>query len=172
MRKIVQIMWSDMQFHTVEEAKALGLGGRVHNVLPDGRYKDVKDAYKEYSARHVLLLDAPINIHFDYAFNPSLDGDARFIIPTAPEGWELDEGSGTFRNLYQEREQERMALYTRLDGETVNLLRKLNLGLEKNNDVKLRLKELHDYHEAVRSTQGQKDYPHFVQYPEYPERKS
>ncbi len=47
-------------------------------------------------APDIVFVEAPDNVREGWGFDASLEGDARFIRPVPPEGWEYDEETGTF----------------------------------------------------------------------------
>jgi len=139
------------------------LNSRIHLIFPDGQYKNAAQARKFYH-KSIQLEDAPLWVQIDYPYDGSKSGDDRYTRPTVPEGWRLDEESGTLYNPSVTRESERTAIYAELDGESINLIRKITLGIDTAASKK-RLQEIHDYHEAVRKTQDAKGYPDYVEYP-------
>lgn len=60
-------------------------------------YKSVEEA-KQYYAPDIEFVEAPDFVFENWGYNPDAEGDARFIKPTPPEGWEYDENTGTFYN--------------------------------------------------------------------------
>lgn len=42
------------------------------------------------------FVEAPDYVHEGWGYDASLDGDERFIRPSAPDGWIYDETTGTF----------------------------------------------------------------------------
>lgn len=44
----------------------------------------------------LVFVDAPDFVAEGWGYDASADGDARFIRPTAPEGWLYDDATGTF----------------------------------------------------------------------------
>ena len=44
----------------------------------------------------VLFVEAPDYVFEGWGFDPTKEGDERFIKPTPPEGWFYDEATGTF----------------------------------------------------------------------------
>ena len=44
----------------------------------------------------MIFADAPDYVYEGWGFDDTLEGDARFIQPTPPEGWLYDPASGTF----------------------------------------------------------------------------
>lgn len=51
---------------------------------------------RERFAPDIIFVEAPDNVREGWGFDASLEGDARFIRPVPPEGWEYDEETGTF----------------------------------------------------------------------------
>lgn len=43
-----------------------------------------------------LFVEAPDNVFEGWGYDPTKEGDERFIQPTPPEGWLYDEATGTF----------------------------------------------------------------------------
>lgn len=54
------------------------------------------DEARERFAPDIVFVEAPDNVREGWGFDASLEGDARFIRPTPPEGWEYDDETGTF----------------------------------------------------------------------------
>ena len=67
-------------------------------------YSSVEVARSKYPAT-VQIVEAPDYVFEGWGFNPNENGDDRFIRPTAPEGWEYDEATGTFREKDYEKKQ-------------------------------------------------------------------
>ncbi len=44
----------------------------------------------------VLFVEAPDNVFEGWGYDPTAEGDARFIQPTPPDGWLYDAETGTF----------------------------------------------------------------------------
>lgn len=44
----------------------------------------------------IKFVEAPDYVREGWGFNPSAEGDARFIEPTPPSGWRYDRDTGTF----------------------------------------------------------------------------
>lgn len=44
----------------------------------------------------MVFVDAPDYVFESWGFDETKEGDARFIKPTPPEGWEYDDATGTF----------------------------------------------------------------------------
>jgi hypothetical protein len=51
---------------------------------------------QERFAPNIVFVKAPDNVREGWGFDASLEGDARFIRPTPPDGWEYDDETGTF----------------------------------------------------------------------------
>lgn len=70
------------------------LGGFCHwdasNVLSS------LDEAAERFAPDIVFVEAPDNVREGWGYDASLDGDARFIKPVPPDGWEYDDETGTF----------------------------------------------------------------------------
>ncbi len=43
-----------------------------------------------------IFVEAPDNVFEGWGFDPTAEGDARFIQPTPPDGWLYDAETGTF----------------------------------------------------------------------------
>ncbi len=54
------------------------------------------DEAAERFAPDIVFVEAPDNVREGWGFDDSLDGDARFLRPVPPEGWEYDDDTGTF----------------------------------------------------------------------------
>ena len=64
------------------------------------RYRSAAEASKHYTP-DILFVDAPDYVFQGWGYNPTAEGDARFIQPTPPDGWKYDPETGTF---YRENE--------------------------------------------------------------------
>lgn len=60
-------------------------------------YSSIEVARSKYPAT-TQIVEAPDYVFEGWGFNPNEEGDNRFIKPTAPEGWEYDDTTGTFYN--------------------------------------------------------------------------
>lgn len=60
--------------------------------------RDVPDLNwaKEHYASNIVFVEAPDYVFEGWSFDETLEGDARFVVPTAPEGWHYDIDLGTF----------------------------------------------------------------------------
>lgn len=54
------------------------------------------ESARQFYAPDIIFEDAPDYVFEGWGFDESQEGDARFIKPEPPEGWEYDEGTGTF----------------------------------------------------------------------------
>lgn len=61
-------------------------------------YPNAEEAAKHYSP-DTHFVDAPDYVFESWGFDEAKEGDERFIRPEAPEGWEYDEDTGTFRPI-------------------------------------------------------------------------
>lgn len=50
----------------------------------------------EKFAPDIVIVEAPDYVRAGWGFDASLDGDARFLPPVPPAGWEYDTETGTF----------------------------------------------------------------------------
>lgn len=72
-------------------------------------YNSLEETKGKYPA-DVVFVEAPDYVFESWGYDENQDGEARFIKPTAPEGWVYDESNGTFYNpvlLAFQKEQER-----------------------------------------------------------------
>lgn len=58
-------------------------------------YRNAAEAAKHYTPDD-LFVDAPDYVFEGWGYDETQEGDARFIQPTPPEGWEYDPDTGTF----------------------------------------------------------------------------
>ena len=63
-------------------------------------YSSAAAARKKYPPS-LLIVEAPDYVFEGWGYDPSQEGDARFLPPIPPEGWLYDENTGTF---YQDGE--------------------------------------------------------------------
>ena len=77
-------------------------------------YSSVEVARSKYPAT-VQIVEAPDYVFEGWGFNPNENGDDRFIRPTAPEGWEYDEATGTFREKNYEQHQKIREIQAQID---------------------------------------------------------
>lgn len=62
-------------------------------------YADVSymtENIRKAAAQSIEVVSAPDNIFPGWGYDEDASGDARFIKPTAPEGWIYDDSTGTF----------------------------------------------------------------------------
>lgn len=55
----------------------------------------LEDAAARFSPE-IVIVEAPDYVREGWAYDSTADGDARFIRPTPPDGWEYDDETGTF----------------------------------------------------------------------------
>lgn len=94
--------------------------------------------------------EAPDYVFEGWGFNPNENGDARFIRPTTPEGWEYDEATGTFYNpslAIQNEIGEANAQLTASDYKVIKCYEYSLVGLEMPYDIE----ELHAERESLRA---------------------
>ena len=77
-------------------------------------YSSVEVARSKYPST-VQIVEAPDYVFEGWGFNPNEIGDNRFIKPTAPEGWEYDDATGTFYDPNFEKKQKIGQLQAELD---------------------------------------------------------
>lgn len=58
-------------------------------------YPNAGEAARHYSP-DTLWVDAPDYVFDGWGYDETAEGDARFIQPTPPDGWEYDDATGTF----------------------------------------------------------------------------
>lgn len=61
-------------------------------------YPNAEEAAKHY-APNTVWVDAPDYVFESWGYDETAEGDARFIKPTPPDGWEYDDATGTFYPL-------------------------------------------------------------------------
>lgn len=71
-------------------------------------YKSVEDAAKEF-APGTVFVEAPDYVFEGWGYNDAKKGDKRFLKPTAPEGFDYDETTGTFYRLKTGKEKREVA---------------------------------------------------------------
>lgn len=54
------------------------------------------DEVRERFAPDIVFVEAPDNVREGWGFDGTLEGDARFLRPVPPDGWEYDDETGTF----------------------------------------------------------------------------
>lgn len=57
-------------------------------------------------ASDIIFVEAPDYVFEGWGYDDTVEGDARFIKPTAPDGWAYDDATGTFYPLNPEPEPE------------------------------------------------------------------
>lgn len=141
------------------------LNQRVHREYP--QFDTVAEAYEVYS-KDLLFVEAPDIVFEGYGFDPTAQGDARFIRPALSEGWEYDENNCPW-NPEETRSTERTRLHAATTNDTMQALRKIREG-DTAIDWSAWLDELDAYNVAIEKTKEQADYPLRVVYPEYPKK--
>ena len=143
--------------------------GQVYHDL-SYKYSSAVEASKFYSSE-ILIVDAPNYVFPGWGYNPSLDGDNKFIKPTVPEDMKYDEQTGTVWNPLEYRRSERISKHAETSNDTLEALRKLREG-DQSYDWQAWLDKLDAYNKAIEDTQLQETYPDKVVYPEYPQREN
>lgn len=138
-------------------------------------YQDVSSLYEsaieasKYYDNTIEFIDTPNYVFPGWGYNPSLEGDNRFIKPSVPDGMIYDDETGTVFNLTQMRHDERVTKHAETSNDTLQALRKLREG-DQSYDWQTWLDKLDAYNKAIEDTQLQETYPNKVMYPEYPQR--
>lgn len=133
-----------------------------------GMYENAEEASKHY-APNIVFVDAPNWVFPGFGFDPSKNGDDRFIEPTTDTpGWVYD-GNGTFWNPEQTRINERRDKHAETTNDTMQALRKIREG-DTSYDWSAWLDRLDAYNVAIEKTKEQEGYPLKVIYPKYPSR--
>lgn len=141
------------------------LNNTVHREYPE--YESAEEARKHF-APNIVFVDAPDTVWEGYGFDPSKQGDARFIRPLLNEGWEYDE-SGLPWNPEEHRSNERKMMHSETTDDTMQALRKIREG-DTTIDWSAWLDTLDAYNVAIEETRNQPGYPNKVVYPEYPKK--
>ncbi len=131
-------------------------------------YKSSEEALKYYD-NTIKIIDTPDYVFPGWGYNSSLEGDAKFIKPTVPDGMIYDEQTGTVFNLLQMRYDERSQKHAETSNDTLQALRKLREG-DQSYDWQSWLDKLDTYNKAIEDTKNQEEYPLRVVYPEYPKK--
>lgn len=93
---------------------------KIFQIVDDIVYYDMTHLYSSVTVARskypstVQIVEAPDYVFEGWGFNPNENGDERFIKPTAPEGWEYDENTGTFYDLNFEKNQKIQELKVQL----------------------------------------------------------
>lgn len=83
-------------------------------------YSSVAVARSKYPPT-VQIVEAPDYVFEGWGFDPNENGDDRFIKPTAPDGWEYDDATGTFREKDYEKKQKIRDIQAKIDSKKVEL---------------------------------------------------
>ena len=129
------------------------------------QFSSLKEAYEVYPET-LELVEAPDWVLPGYGYDPTAEGDARFIRPELSEGWEYD-SNGYPWNPTAQREAERKRLHEATTNDTLEALRKIRAG-DTTIDWQSWLDALDEYNRAITATQDQDGYPSDVTYPDYP----
>ena len=70
------------------------LGGFCHWDASN-QFPSLQDTVGKF-APDIVFVEAPDNVREGWGFDETLEGDARFVRPVPPEGWEYDDETGTF----------------------------------------------------------------------------
>ena len=111
-------------------------------------YSSVAVARSKYPPT-VQIVEAPDYVFEGWGFDPNEDGDARFIKPTPPAGWEYDDKTGTFYDPNFEMKQKIAQLKSELDSTDYKIIKCSEYqlaGLESPYDIT----ELHTERQALR----------------------
>lgn len=98
----------------------------------------------ERFAPNIVFVEAPDYVREGWGFDPDAEGDARFICPTAPEGWLYDDATGT---LYREggiKPSELKRTPEQLAKENIDLRAQLVAAEEQLTETQLVLCELYE----------------------------
>lgn len=128
------------------------------------------DEARAHFAPNIEIAEAPDYVFIGWTYDPTKEGDARFIQPTVQEGWVYDVATGTVYDPEELRLDERKNLHAETTNDTLMALRKIREG-DKSYDWEGWLKALDDYNLAIEETKNQPDYPLAVKYPKYPTRE-
>ena len=83
-------------------------------------YSSVAVARSKYPPT-VQIVETPDYVFEGWGFDPNENGDDRFIKPTAPDGWEYDDATGTFREKDYEKKQKIRDIQAKIDSKKVEL---------------------------------------------------
>lgn len=136
--------------------------GRVYKEYP---FATVQEAQANFD-KSIQFVEAPDFVFENWGYDESKEGDARFIRPELPEGWDYDE-LGNPWNPIETRLAERKQLHSATTDDTMEAYRKLRQG-DKAIDWQAWLDTLDAYNVAIEETKNQEGYPLKVTYPEYP----
>ncbi len=139
------------------------LDNRCHHEYPE--YQSIEDTVGKF-ASNIVFVEAPDWVWEGYGYDATKTGDARFIRPELPEGWEYDENNNPW-NPESFRIAERKSLHESTTNDTMEALRKIRDG-DQTHDWGLWLAMLDQYNADVSATVNQESYPNRVVYPDYP----
>ncbi len=136
---------------------------RIHCEYP--QFSDLEQAYRSYP-RTVTMVEAPDWVREGFGYDPSKEGDERFIRPELSEGWVWNDNGNPW-NPEETRISERTRLHAETTNDTLQALRKIREG-DQTIDWSAWLDQLDAYNLAIEATKEQEGYPLKVTYPEYP----
>lgn len=141
------------------------LNGVVHYEMTH-LYNSAEEA-RQFYAPNIEIVEAPDYVFMGWTFDPSKEGDERFIQPVPGDGLAYNPDTGEIFNPQETRFYERSNLHAATTNDTLQALRKIREG-DTSIDWESWLKVLDDYNVAIEDTKNQKDYPLKVIYPDYP----
>ena len=83
-------------------------------------YSSIEVARSKYPPT-VQIVEAPDYVFEGWSFDPNENGDDRFIKPTAPDEWEYDDATGTFREKDYEKKQKIRDIQAKIDAKKAEL---------------------------------------------------
>ena len=90
---------------------------RVFQIVNDICFYDATRVHRDLASTvgkyppDVLFVEAPDYVREGWGYDAAKEGDERFIMPTAPKGWEYDMETGTFYELAKFNENQRERNY-------------------------------------------------------------
>lgn len=79
-------------------------------------YSTLEEAQSHYPA-DVVIVETPDYVFESWGYDETKTDEERFIKPTAPEGWEYDENTGTFYNPTEQAKQEKIVRIAELEAQ-------------------------------------------------------
>ena len=129
-------------------------------------FETLEDA-RAHFAPNIQIEEAPDYVFPGWRFDPSKEGDARFLQPVPGEGQAYNPETGEIWIPEEVRILERTRLHEATTNDTMEAYRKLRQG-DKTIDWQAWLDELDAYNVAIEKTKTQESYPLKVTYPDYP----
>lgn len=142
------------------------LDNRCHHEYTE--FSSMEEARLAYPEGTIDLVEAPDNVWEGYGYDPSQEGDARFIRPPLNEGWDYDDQGHPY-DVLETRAFERRMYHESTTNDTMEALRKIREG-DQSHDWNAWLDLLDQYNADVSATVNQSSYPNKVVYPDYPTR--